>query len=99
MVAALVHELHGLRSNRMIVRIHSHARQRMRERGATAAEVRQTVEQGRATPAKFGRTQFRRVFPFKASWNGKYFARRQIDAVAAKIEGGWVVVTVIVKYF
>ena len=82
-----------------IIQIHSHARQRMRERGATAAQVRQTVLKGNATPAKFGRTEFRKVFAFNALWNGKHFSRKQIEAFAAKIPGGWMVVTVIVKYF
>jgi len=83
----------------MTVRIHPHATQRMRERGATAAEVRQTVELGHASPAKFGRTRFRRRFAFNARWDGKHFARKKIDAFAVKIAGGWLVVTVIVKYF
>jgi hypothetical protein len=83
----------------MIVRIHPHARQRMRERGATTAEIQQTIDSGVAAPVKFGRTRFRRVFSFSALWNGKHFASKQIDAFAAKIPGGWLVVTVIVKYF
>jgi hypothetical protein len=83
----------------MTIHIHPHARSRLWERGATAARVRETVLHGRATPAKFGRTQFRRVFPFNSIWNGKRYNRQQIDAFAAKISNGWLVVTVIVKYF
>lgn len=71
----------------------------MRERGSTAAEVRQTVQTGRSAPAKFGRTRFRRTFTFNTTWNRKFFARKQIDAFAAKIAGGWLVVTVVVKYY
>lgn len=82
----------------MIVRIHPHAQQRMRERGATAAEVRTSVLAGRLTPAKFGRSAFRHVFTFNASWNGRHFAKKQLDVFAAKIAGGWIVVTVIFKY-
>jgi hypothetical protein len=83
----------------MIIRIHPHAQQRMRERGATAAQVRATVTNGRVIPANFGRTGFRHVFAFNAQWNQKYFASKQIDAFAAKIPSGWMVITVIVKYF
>ena len=83
----------------MTVRIHPHALQRMRERGATAAQVRQTVVSGAFAAAKFGRTRFRHTFAFNAKWNGKRFARKQVDAFAAKIAGGWLVVIVIVKYF
>ena len=71
----------------------------MRERGATAAEVRMTLTNGRVMAAKFGRTGFRHVFAFNAQWNGKYFASKQIDAFAAKIPSGWIVISVIVKYF
>ena len=42
----------------MAVRIHPHARQRMRERGATEEEITATVEQGEQFPVKFERTGF-----------------------------------------
>jgi hypothetical protein len=71
----------------------------MWERGATVAEVRQCVEGGEETIAKFERTRFRRVFRFGKSWNGHRYSHKQIDAFAATIRGGWLVVTVIVKYF
>jgi hypothetical protein len=83
----------------MKLRIHPHARQRMWERGATVEDIRLTIASGRAILAKFGRTQFRRVFSFNSVWNGKKYARRQIDAFAVKITEGWLVITVIVKYF
>jgi len=83
----------------MPIRIHPHAMQRIRERGATVAEVRLTISQGAVSGAKFGRTRFRRVFRFKAMWNGKYYARKQIDAFAVTMGGDHLVVTVIVKYF
>ena len=83
----------------MNVRIHPHALQRMRERGATVTQVRQTVQTGRAAPAKFGRIRFRLTFAFNATWNRKRFARKQIDAFAARIRNGWIVITVIVKYY
>jgi hypothetical protein len=83
----------------MKIAIHPHAAQRMRERGATAAQVRQTVSSGHPTPAKFGRIRFHHVFPFDRMWNGKRYARRQIDALAVKMRDGWLVVTIIVKYF
>ena len=66
----------------MRIRIHSHARLRMQERGATAAEVRQTVLRGSVSPAKFGRTRFRLTFRFDDLWNGKHYARKRIDAFA-----------------
>jgi hypothetical protein len=52
----------------MTVRFHPHARERMKERGATKAEVIATVEQGERFPAKYRRYGFRRNFPFGGTW-------------------------------
>ena len=49
----------------MAIRIHPHAKERMKERGATEDEVVATIEKGECFPAKFGRTGFRRNFSFE----------------------------------
>jgi hypothetical protein len=61
----------------------------MSERGAMLAELRRTVQLGSMAAAKFGRSRFRLIHSFNASWNGKYYARKQIDAFAAKMQDGW----------
>jgi hypothetical protein len=71
----------------------------MRERGAARREVMETVTTGAASPAKFGRQRFRKVFVFNAVWNGKRYARKQLDVFAVRIPNGWLVVTVIARYF
>ena len=81
----------------MKIQIHPHAAQRIRERGATVARVREAVLLGQQSPAKFGRVVFRRVFDFGQRWNGQHYAKQQIDAFATTMNGGWLVVTV--KYF
>jgi hypothetical protein len=81
------------------VRLHSHAQDRLAERGATNAQVVATVEDGERFPAKFGRTGFRRNFPFNAEWRGCRYASKQIEAYAAADGEDWLVITVIVKYF
>jgi len=48
----------------MAVRFHPHALERMIERGATEDEVKAAIELGEQFPARFGRTGFRRNFPF-----------------------------------
>lgn len=83
----------------MNVRLHPHAEQRLVERGATREEVVATVKQGASFPAKFGRTGFRRNFPFGGRWRTKYFANKQVIAYAVAERGGWMVITVITKYF
>jgi hypothetical protein len=82
----------------MKIRLHSHAQARLAERGATEQEVVATIEQGEQFPAKFGRTGFRRNFPFGGTWHGRKYATKQVEAYAIQ-ERGWLVITVIVKFF
>ena len=83
----------------MTVRLHSHALERLAERGATEAEVVAAVEGGEHFAAKFGRTGFRRNFRFDGVWRGHRYATKQIEAYAVEEAGGWLVITVVVKYF
>lgn len=83
----------------MSVRLHPHARDRLEERGATEAEVVATVSEGERFPAKFGRTGFRRNFPFGSRWRGKYYANKQVVVYAVRERGGWLAITVITKFF
>jgi hypothetical protein len=82
----------------MSVRLHPHTRGRLPDRGATEAEVIATVEAGETFPAKFGRTGFRRNFVFDGEWRGRRYATKQVEAYAVE-EEGWLVITVIVRYF
>jgi hypothetical protein len=82
----------------MNVRLHPHARGRLAERGATEAEVIATVETGERFPAKWGRTGFRRNFAFNGKWRDRQHATKQIEAYAVE-EEGWLVITIIVRYF
>lgn len=85
-------------SRKANVRLHSHAKDRLAERGATEAEVIATVLEGERFVAKYGRTGFRRNFSFDAEWRGQMYGTKQIEAFAVR-EDGWLVITVIVKYF
>jgi hypothetical protein len=81
------------------VRIHPHARTRLVERGATEAEVIATVSDGERFAAKFGRVAFRRNFVFDATWRGRQYASKQVEAYAVEEAGDWLVITVLVKFF
>ena len=83
----------------MNVRLHPHALQRITERGATESEVVATVLGGERFPAKHGRTGFRRHFVFDGGWLGRVFGNKQVLACAEPVPAGWLVITVIVKYF
>ena len=83
----------------MNVRLHSHAQQRITERGATEPEVVATVLGGGRFDAKHGRTGFSRDFPFSGEWLGHAYSNKQILACAEPEPDGWLVITVSVKYF
>ncbi len=83
----------------MTVLLHPHARERTAERGASESEVIGTVESGEQFPAKFGRTGFRRNFAFGGEWMGRRYATKQVEAYAVAEPGGWLVITVVVKFF
>jgi hypothetical protein len=61
-------------------------------------EVVATVCEGETFAAKFGRTGFRRNFPYNAQWRGRHYATKQIEAIAVP-ESGWLVIAVLVKFF
>jgi len=83
----------------MIVRFHPHAVERMKERGTTEIEVKLTVKHGEQFPAKFERTGFRRNFAFNNKWRGKYYSTIQVEVYAVKEDTGWLVISIITKYF
>jgi hypothetical protein len=69
------------------------------ERGATQNEVIATVQHGERFPAKYGRTGFRRNFPFGGKWRGQTYATKQVEAYAVREAGEWLVITVVTRYF
>ena len=83
----------------MTVRLHPHAIDRLSERGATEAEIVATVETGEAFPAKYGRTGFRRNFPFGRTWRGKIYATKQVEVYAVQEGDGWLAITVVTRYY
>ena len=82
----------------MKIRLHPHARARLAERGATEAEIVATVAEGERFPARFGRTGFRRNFAFDGEWQGQHYSTKQVEAYAVD-EDGWLVLTLITRYF
>lgn len=81
------------------VRLHPHASARLAERGATEAEAVATVSTGETYPAKHDRTAFRRNFRGPWAWRGKTFDTKQVEVYAVFEDGGWLIITVLVKFF
>lgn len=82
----------------MRVRLHPHAKDRLKERGATEDEVIATIERGERFAAKHGRTGFRCNFQFDSDWKSRRYSTKQVEAYAVE-EDGWLVITAIVKFF
>ncbi|MBT5875848.1 MAG: DUF4258 domain-containing protein [Candidatus Latescibacteria bacterium] len=83
----------------MAIRIHPHARDRMKERGSLDTEVVAAVAQGEQFPVQFGRTGFRRNFPFPHEWRGQRYRMKQVEAYAIQEDMDWHVITVVTRYF
>jgi len=61
--------------------------------------VAAAIESGERFPAKFGRTGFRRNFAFGREWLGRHYSTKQVETYAVEEVEGWLVITVLVKYF
>jgi len=83
----------------MNIRLHPHALERIAQRGTTVEQVEQTVREGERFAAKYGRTGFRHNFTYNSQWRGRHYAVKQVEAYAAPKDDGWLVITVIVKFF
>ena len=82
----------------MKIRLHPHAKDRLRERGATEEEIIATIEHGERFAAKHGRTGFRSNFPFDGDWNNRRYSTKQVEVYAVE-DDGWLAITAIVKFF
>jgi len=83
----------------MNILVHDHAKHRMEERGTNEPEVFETVETGERFPVKFGRVGFRKNFRYDELWKGKRYSTKQVEVYAVEENGGWMVITVLTKYF
>jgi hypothetical protein len=73
----------------MRIRLHPHAENRLKERGANEEGVQATVYTGERFQAKYGRTGFRRNFLFDDPWQGKHYKNKQIEVYAVEEHGDW----------
>ena len=83
----------------MTIIFHPHALERMSERGTTKKEVKATFKNGEQFSAKYGRTGFRRNFPFEAKWRGKHYNTKQVEVYTIQDGSDWLVITVITRFF
>ena len=82
------------------IRFSRHALDQMRLRGATQAEVRETVETAGWKPAKYGKSQARKTFSFgrPSPINQRTYPFKSIHTIFADELSEIVIVTVLVYY-
>ena len=76
-----------------------HARERLPERGTDEHEVREAVHKGAKMPARDGKIWCRLNFEFKSTWQGKYYAVKQVAPIIVEEANEIVVVTVYTFFF
>ncbi len=81
------------------IEIDPHAMLRAEQRGTNETQIVETVRFGEKFPARDGRTGFRRNFTFAGMHNGTYYETIQLMVIAQKMPNGWLVITVITKFF
>lgn len=75
-----------------------HILRMMFERGASFAEVAETIETGASVPAHSGRQARIRVFPLHSEWNGRHYEEKELRVVYTQQGEDIVPVTVITRF-
>ena len=76
-----------------------HAFDRLPQRGTSEQEVRAAVANGTRKPARDGKIWCRLNFEFKSTWQGKYYAIKQVAPVVVEEADRIVVITVYTFFF
>jgi hypothetical protein len=75
-----------------------HASGYRERRGFTEAEVEEAIRGGVWLPARSGRLEAVRDFPYDRSWNGRHYATKQVRAIFV-VEAEEIVVVTVYTYF
>ena len=81
------------------IRLSKHAQEQAVERGATRAEVEESVRKGSREPAIRGREMCRYNFVFNRKWQDKHYPIKQVAPVIKEEVHEIVVITVYTFYF
>ena len=81
------------------VRLTVHAAEQCRERGTNEAEVSEAISRGFREPAKKGRWLYRLNLPYRAEWQGRTYAIKQVAPIVAETDDEFVVIAAYTLYF
>ena len=76
-----------------------HALESMAKRGASQEEVSQAIAEAVWAPARSGRFECAKDFPYNGDWHGKWYDTKQVVPVFKDEAGDTVLITVYVFYF
>jgi hypothetical protein len=88
-----------MKRRRKQIDIPDHALRQMRERGATAEEVIDAIRTSTWRPARDGRLQCRKTFPYRQRWRGRYYRAKRVRVFFVEGSEMITVVTIITYYF
>ncbi|HUT35101.1 MAG TPA: hypothetical protein VNE39_16540 [Planctomycetota bacterium] len=83
------------------IRLSGHARGYMAKRGFTLAAVERAIRERPWQAAEYGedRLQASMEFPFRAIWNGRYYAVKRVRPIFVELELEILVITVYTYYY
>jgi hypothetical protein len=81
------------------IRLSAHARGYLTRRGFTEGEVEETIRTAPWLPARGGRLEASKDFPYNDVWNGTFFAIKRVRPIFVEAPTEIVVVTVYTYYF
>ncbi len=79
--------------------LHAHLRARMLQRGVTRQEIERTLNGGReASDAKPGTLGKVMVFPYRATWEGRFYEQKEVTIYYKVVGGHLTLLTVKARY-
>ena len=81
----------------MEIQVDQHTLERAEERGSNEEEIKDVINTGFPTPAKYGRMGKAKIYDFNQERHGKYYEQKRVEVVYT-IEGD-VIITVTVYVF
>lgn len=82
----------------MKIKFIEHAKERMRERGASEEDVKKVLSLGIEMSARKGRKAKEMIFTYKEEWLGRIYPQKKIVVIYTEEKGETVVITVKVFY-
>ena len=82
----------------MRIKLIEHAKERVKQRGATSEEVKAVILNGEQIKAKRGRKAKEMIFEYKKKWLRKTYPQKKVQVIYVEEENQIIVITVKVFY-